>query len=151
MDRAKKAADLFESGYNCAQAVAVAFCDVIGMTEKQAARAVSGFGGGFGRLREVCGAVSGMVFIANMLYGYDSTDNDREKMAYYALIQDFAKQFQDMGTGSIVCREILKNPPSDPKPSARTQEYYRLRPCARMCYNAGAILHKYIEEHPVEV
>ena len=150
MDRAMKAAQLFESGYNCAQAVAVAYADMVGMTEKQTARAVSGFGGGFGRLREVCGAVSGMVFIASILYGYDSTDDDQEKMAHYALIQSFAKQFADMGTGSIVCREILKNPPSDPTPSQRSEEYYRLRPCARMCYNAAHILEKYIEEHPAQ-
>ena len=149
MDRAMKAAQLFENGYNCAQSVAVAFCDVIGMTEKQAARAVSGFGGGFGRLREVCGAVSGMVFVTSMLYGYDTPGNDEEKMAHYAMIQDFAGQFKEMGAGSVVCREILKNPPSDPKPSERTEEYYRLRPCARLCYNAGAILQKYIEEHPL--
>ena len=132
MDRAMKAAQLFENGYNCAQSVAVAFCDVIGMTEKQAAR-----------------AVSGMVFVTSMLYGYDTPGNDEEKMAHYAMIQDFAGQFKEMGAGSVVCREILKNPPSDPKPSERTEEYYRLRPCARLCYNAGAILQKYIEEHPI--
>ena len=146
MDRAMKAAQLFESGYNCAQAVAAAYADTVGMTEKQAARAVSGFGGGFGRLREVCGAVSGMVFIANILYGYDSADDDQKKMEHYALIQSFAKQFEAMGTGSIICRDILKNPPSDPMPSQRTEEYYRLRPCARMCYNAAYILQKYMEE-----
>ena len=149
MDRAMRAAELFESGYNCAQSVAVAFHDLIGMTEKQAARAVSGFGGGFGRLREVCGAVSGMVFVTSVLYGYDTPGDDQEKMEHYAMIQSFAAQFKEMGGGSIVCREILKNPPSDPKPSERTEEYYRLRPCARLCYNAAHILEKYMEENPI--
>ena len=148
MDRATKAAGLFLEGYNCAQAVAVAFADVIGMEEKQVARAVSGFGGGFGRLREVCGAVSGMVFVASYLYGYDSKDDNETKMAHYKRIQDLAGQFREK-SGSIVCREILKNPPSDPAPSPRTAEYYASRPCARMVYTAAEILENYIAEHPV--
>lgn len=150
MDRGLLAAQLFENGYNCAQSVAVAFHDMIGMTEKQAARTVSAFGGGMGRLREVCGAFSGMLFVTSILYGYNEPANNEKKMALYALVQDFAAQFKEMGGGSIVCREILKNPPSDPKPSERTEEYYRLRPCARLCCNAGYILQKYIEEHPIE-
>ena len=149
MDRGLKAAQLFESGYNCAQSVAVAFADVIGMTEKQAARTVSAFGGGMGRLREVCGAVSGMFFVTSLLYGYDDASDNNAKMELYALVQDLAGQFREMGAGSIVCREILKNPPSDPKPAERTQEYYRLRPCARLCYNAAHILEKYMEENPI--
>ena len=151
MDRGMMAAQLFESGYNCAQAVAVAFADLIGMTEQQAARTVSSFGGGMGRLREVCGAVSGMLFVAGILYGYDDPTDNESKMAHYALVQNLAGQFKDMGAGSIVCREILKNPPSDPKPSERTEEYYRLRPCARLCYNAGHILQNYIQQHPYEI
>ena len=150
MDRGLLATQLFESGYNCAQSVAVAFHDLIGMTEKQAARTVSSFGGGMGRMREVCGAVSGMLFVTGILYGYDSPSDNTAKMELYALVQNFATQFKEMGAGSIVCREILKNPPSDLKPSERTEEYYRLRPCARLCYNAGYILQKYIEQHPIE-
>ena len=76
--RGKKAADLFEQGYNCAQAVAVAFCDLTGMTEQQAAMAASSFGGGFGRQREVCGAVSGMFFVLGTLYGYEDPTDDEE-------------------------------------------------------------------------
>ena len=150
MDRGMKAAQLFESGYNCAQSVAVAFADLIGMTEQQAARTVSAFGGGMGRLREVCGAVSGMFFVTGILYGYDAPEDNEGKKELYKLVQEFAAQFREMGAGSIVCREILKNPPADPTPSERTEEYYRLRPCARLCYNAGCILQKYIAEHPVE-
>ena len=150
MDRGMKAAQLFESGYNCAQAVAVAFADVLGMEEKTAARVVSSFGAGMGRLREVCGAFSGLLFVFSTLYGYDDPEANAEKMEQYKQIQAFAKDFSDTGAGSIVCRDILKNPSSDPKPDSRTEEYYRLRPCARMCYNAAYILQKYIDEHPIK-
>lgn len=148
MDRGAMAAELFFQGYNCAQAVAVAFADLIGMEEKTVARMVSGFGGGFGRLREVCGAVSGMTFIASCLYGYDNAEASAEKKNIYALIQELAGQFQ-AATGSLICREILNNPPSDPVPSARTEEYYAQRPCVRMVYTAASVLEKYIEAHPV--
>ena len=148
MDRATKAAGLFFDGYNCAQAVAVAFADVLGMEEKAVAKAVSGFGGGFGRLREVCGAVSGMVFVISCLYGYDSMDDDAVKMGHYKRIQDLAGQFQAQN-GSIICREILKNPPSDPAPSPRTAEYYATRPCARMVYTATQLVEAYIAANPL--
>ena len=148
MDRAAMAAELFFQGYNCAQAVAVAFADLIGLDEKTAARMVSGFGGGFGRLREVCGAVSGMTFVASCLYGYDDSEAGAEKKDVYQMIQELAGQFKE-ATGSIVCREILKNPPSDPVPSPRTEAYYAQRPCVRMVYTAASVLEKYIAEHPV--
>ena len=150
MDRGMKAAQLFESGYNCAQAVAVTFADVLGMEEKAVARTISGFGGGFSRLREVCGAFSGLVFVFSTLYGYDDPADNQGKMEQYKQIQSFARDFSESGAGSIVCREILKNPPSDPVPSERTEEYYRLRPCARMCYNAAHILQKYMDENPIK-
>ena len=74
MQRDLYAAELFLKGYNCAQAVAVAFCDVTGLEESFAAKMASSFGGGMGRMREVCGAVSGMLMVAGLLYGYDSND-----------------------------------------------------------------------------
>ena len=76
MDHGMKAAELFVGGYNCAQSVAVSFCDVTGLDEKTTARMVSAFGGGMGRLREVCGAVSGMFFVLGLLYGYDTPGDD---------------------------------------------------------------------------
>ena len=149
MTRGEHAAELFLKGYNCAQAVSIAFCDLTGLDEKTAARAISGFGGGFGRLREVCGADSGMTAVASILYGYDGTEDDNAKKATYQLVQDLAGQFRER-CGSIICREILKNPPSDPVPSPRTEEYYATRPCVRMVYTAADILDHYIAEHPVE-
>ncbi len=147
MTRAEYAAELFANGQNCAQAVAMAFADLVNLEEKQAARLVSGFGGGMGRMREVCGAVSGMFFIASILYGYDEPNQERQ-MQTYSMIQELGGQFREKA-GSIICREILNNPPSDPVPSARTEEYYVSRPCVRMVYTAASILDNYIAAHPI--
>ena len=149
MTRPEYAASLFHNGYNCAQSVAMAFSDLTGLDEKTSARTVSSFGGGMGRMREVCGAVSGMLMVAGIVYGYDETDDDASKKAHYQLVQKLAGEFREE-VGSIICREILKNPPSDPNPSPRTAEYYAQRPCARMVYTAAKILEEYIAAHPVE-
>ena len=100
-------------------------------------------------MREVCGAVSGMLMVAGLLYGYDTPGDDEEKRRHYALVQKLAADFK-AETGSIICREILKNPPSDPNPTPRTAEFYKTRPCARMLVLAGRVLDAYIAEHPVE-
>ena len=148
MDHSYKAAELFMNASNCAQAVTVAFCDVTGLDETFAAKISSGFGGGMGRMREVCGAVSGMLMVAGLLYGYDTPGDDVSKKAHYARVQELAGQFRQE-VGSIVCREILRNPPSDPNPTPRTAEFYAQRPCARMVILASEILDKYIAEHPL--
>ena len=149
MDHSMQAAELFLQGYNCAQAITVAFSDVTGLDKAFSAKMASSFGGGMGRMREVCGAVSGMLMVAGILYGYDSDDDDAAKKAHYHLVQDLAGQFRQQ-VGSIVCRDILKNPPSDPNPSPRTAEYYRQRPCAQMVVTAAQILDAYIQANPVE-
>lgn len=143
------AAELFESGYNCAQAVAVAFCDVTGLEPKAAAAMASSFGGGMGRMREVCGAVSGMLLVAGILYGYNTPDDDGRKAAHYQLVQDMAARFREEA-GSIICRDILKNPPSDPSPTPRSAEFYQMRPCTRMVYLAAEIMSDYLMKHPKE-
>ena len=119
MDHGLKAAELVLRGYNCAQAVVVAFGDVTGLEEKYAARLISSFGGGMGRMREVCGAVSGMLLVLGDLYGYCEAQDTAGKKQLYKDIQDLAGAFRHR-IGSIVCREILKNPPSHPNPSPRT-------------------------------
>ena len=149
MDHGMYAAELFLGGYNCAQAVAVAFCDKTGLKPEYAAKMASSFGGGMGRMREVCGAVSGMLMAAGWLYGYETPGDDKVKMAHYALVQELAGKFREK-MGSIVCREILKNPPSDPNPTPRTPEFYKTRPCARMVELAARILDEYIEAHPLK-
>ena len=149
MDHGIKAAELFLSGSNCAQAIVVAFCDVTGLTPEFSAKMASSFGGGMGRLREVCGAVSGMLMVAGLLYGYeDPGEDDVNKKAHYQLVQELAGKFREQA-GSIVCREILKNPPSDPNPTPRTEEFYKKRPCARMVILAAEILDDYIAQHPI--
>ena len=150
MDHREKAAQLFLQGYNCAQAMMVAYCDVTGLTPDFAARMASSFGGGMGRMREVCGAVSGMLMVLGHLYGYtDPGEEDCRKAAHYALVQELSAKFREEA-GSIICREILDNPPSDPNPTPRTEEYYKTRPCARMVMIAAKILDDYIAEHPIE-
>ena len=146
MTRAERAAQLFVDGYNCAQAVAMAFSDLVGLDETLIAKMASSFGGGMGRMREVCGAVSGMLLVTGTLYGYTEDEGD-VKMEHYALVQELAGKFREKN-GSIICREILKNPPSDPVPSPRTEEYYAQRPCVRMVYTAASILEAYIAENP---
>ena len=148
MDHGIKAAELFLGGYNCAQSVVVAFSDLTGLDKDFSAKFASSFGGGMGRMREVCGAVSGMLMVAGLLYGYDTPGDDASKKAQYETIQALSAQFREQ-VGSIVCREILKNPPSDPNPSPRTAEYYAQRPCARMVLLAGQILDDYIKENPL--
>ena len=148
MEHADRAAQLFLSGYNCAQSVAVAFSDVTGIDEATSAKLASGFGGGFGRLREVCGAVSGMVMVASHLYGYDSPNPEAQQRCY-AIIQQLAARFQEQ-TGSIICREILKNPPTDPNPFPRTEEYYATRPCVRMVATAAKLMDDFIAAHPLK-
>ena len=148
MDHPMYAAELFMEGYNCAQAVAIAFCDLTGFDKSTSAKLASSFGGGMGRLREVCGAVSGMLMVAGLLYGYDGPEEGAIKKEHYSRVQYLAGEFREKA-GSIVCREILKNPPSDPTPSPRTAEYYSQRPCARMVYLAAEILDAYISAHPI--
>lgn len=149
MDHSTYAAELFFKGYNCAQTIMVAFGDVTGLEEKFSAKLISSFGGGMGRLREVCGAVSGMLAVAGFLYGYDDPNDDDAKKAHYASVQELAGKFREQA-GSIVCREILKNPPCDPAPTPRTEEFYKVRPCARLVVLAAQILDDYIKDHPVK-
>ena len=148
MNHSERAVELFVEGYNCAQAVAAAFGDLTGLDEKTAARMASCFGGGMGRMREVCGAVSGMLMVAGVLYGYDDPKATKEKRELYAQVQAMAGQFRQE-LGSIVCRDLLKNPPSDPNPTPRTEQFYKDRPCARMVATAARIMDAFIEEHPI--
>ena len=137
MTHADKAERLFKEGYNCSQAVVAAFTDVTKMDEKTALALSSSFGGGMGRLREVCGAVSGMFMVAGLMYGYTSPTDNEAKQAHYALIQSMAQKFKDK-TGSIICRELLGGPDNSPNPTVRTAEFYKKRPCSelvRICAN----------------
>ena len=144
----EKALNLFREGYNCSQAVMLAFCDITNLDEKTALKISSSFGGGIGRMREICGAVSGMFMVAGMLYGYTEADDREGKNAHYARIQQLAGQFKELN-GSYVCHELLKNVPhtSTPVSSERTAEFYKLRPCERMVCDAARLMDIYIENN----
>ena len=149
MDHSIYAGELFMNGSSCSQAVFLAFSDVTGIDRKLAAKIASPFGGGIGRMREVCGAVSGMFMVLGALYGYDETaEDDAHKKQLYKDVQDLATRFREE-CGSIICREILKNPPSDPNPTPRTAEFYKQRPCARMVVTAARLLDEFIAQHPI--
>lgn len=144
----QKAVDLFRKGCNCSQAVFASFSDVTGIDEKTAMRMSSSFGGGLGRLREVCGAVSGMALVAGCLWGYDDLEDKDLKTRHYALIADMANKFSDI-FGSYICRDILKtgNREYSPVPQDRTSEYYALRPCEKCVAAAAGILDEVIQSH----
>ncbi|OXS27338.1 MAG: hypothetical protein BI182_01625 [Acetobacterium sp. MES1] len=142
----KLAKDLFRQGYNCSQAVLLAFSDECGLDFETAARFSSSFGAGMGRLREVCGAVTGMFMVAGLLYGYSDPQDQSGKTAHYQRIQELAKQFEDKNQ-SIICRELLGlgAGKDSPVPEQRTAAYYQNRPCEALVGNAAAIMAAYIE------
>ena len=141
VDHAAKARALFLEGYNCAQAVVGAFADELGMTQRQAVRLASSFGGGMGGMRETCGAVTGMLTVAGLLFGYDSPADDAGKTVHYAHVRARAEAFRARHE-TLVCRELLAALPGklaqDPLP--RTPEYYKARPCVRFVETAAGIL-----------
>jgi len=141
MDHAKNARELFESGYNCAQSVLAAFCEETGLDERTALMLSSTFGGGMGRLREVCGAVSAMFMVEGLTNGYADSKDDAAKTAVYARVQELAARFRDEN-GSIICRELLDLPegPQDPTPEHRSAAYYQKRPCAQYVACAARLM-----------
>ena len=143
MTKGKIARENFMNGLNCSQAVAVAFADEMNMPKELVAKLTIGFGGGIGRMREVCGAVSGMTFVISALY-------DDEKSDIYKRVQAVANEYKEEN-GSIRCRELLgisKPGPDSPIAEKRTKEYYKKRPCPELVELAGDILEKYISNNP---
>ena len=139
----QKARKLFKDGYNCAQSVFCTFCDETGMDFETALKLASSFGGGMGRLREVCGAVSAMFMIAGLKSGYTQPNNDDVKGEHYTRVQKLAEEFKKKHD-TIICRELLKLPegPDSPIPSKRTDEYYHKRPCEEFIADAAEIIAK---------
>lgn len=148
-NRGQKAYDYFKQGYNCSQSVLLAFKDLTGLDEKTSALIASGFGGGIGRTRNVCGTVLGMVMAASMIKGYDSpTDNVAKKEAY-EMVQQLLNSFKEKN-GSIICAELLGLKPKEDNsstPSPRTNEYYQKRPCQLLCKDAAEILEDYLSKN----
>ena len=148
-DHTEKAVRLFSEGLNCAQAVFTAFSDVTGIDEELAKRLSSSFGAGMGRMREVCGACSGMFMVAGILYGKGIESDDKLKTAHYQRIQYLAEEFRKSHE-TIICRDLLKGlaVTSTPTPEKRTEQYYKVRPCVKFVRTAAEILDRYLEENP---
>lgn len=149
--KGEQAKALFEQGYNCAQAVFGAFCEETGFDFETAVLLASPFGGGMGRLREVCGTVSGMLMAAGILYGYSAPDAVQEKKDTYQTAQALANAFKEKN-GSIICRELLGmakvTPQTEPTPDERTEQYYKKRPCALLAQDAADLLEEYMGNNP---
>ena len=149
IDHAERAKALFLEGYNCAQAVFCAFTDVTGLDMATAARLSSSFGGGLGRLREVCGAVSAASMVLGLVKGYDVPGDRALKARHYALVRDFAARFRE-ATGSINCRALLIQAgvmaETGGEPDERTPEYYEKRPCPNLVWKAARILDEMLGE-----
>lgn len=144
--RGDKAKELFLSGYNCAQAVLMAFSDITGFDEKTSAMLASGFGGGMGRMREVCGTVSAMFMVVGTANGYDDPKDNENKKRTYAMIQELSGEFKKQN-GSIICKELLglQKPEGTHIPEQRTAEYYKKRPCAELVKISTEITEKYLD------
>ena len=142
--KSEEAKTLFRNGANCAQAVVGAYAGECGLEFDQAMRLASSFGAGMGRLREVCGAVSGMFMVIGLKEGYCDLKSKALKDRHYARVQALAAEFKGK-TGSLICRELLGLPKGADAPVSekRTAEYYRKRPCLGIVGLAAQIL----EEH----
>ncbi len=147
-EKTEKAKELFLAGYSCSQAVVGAFCEDLGLSFDTAMRLSSSFGGGMGRLREVCGALSGVFLLAGWRFGYTSPTEGEAKAALYRRIQELAADFREQN-GSIICRELLgkcKEEKESATPDARTPDYYKTRPCLLMVECGAALAEEMLKE-----
>ncbi len=142
---------LFKEGYNCSQAVFGAFCEELGVDFDTAVKLASGFGGGIGRMREVCGTFTGLTMAVSMIYGYSDPMAVETKTELYEKIRSLAEKFREEN-GSIICRELLglQQVESSAVPEARTEQYYQKRPCAELCRYAADLLEQFIQDNPVK-
>lgn len=131
----------FEQGYNCCQSVVLAWAEDIGLSDEAALRLSSAFGGGMGKMREVCGALAGSFMVAGMKKGYVDPDAGEDKEALYRLVQDLAEAFRQKH-GSILCKDLIGEDytPGDAKPRKRTSAYYESRPCTAIIEDTVRLL-----------
>ncbi len=145
-EKSKKAGELFRRGYNCSQSVLGAWCEDLGLDFKTAMKLSQTFGGGMGRMREVCGACTGAFMVLGLKYGTFDPTNMKTKTEVYTIVQKFAQRFkEENGFDSIICRELLGlDGASKPKPAARTGEYYKKRPCVELVELSAGLLEEFI-------
>lgn len=148
-EKAKKAKEYFMQGYNCSQAVLAAWCEELGMDIETALKVSSCFGGGMGRMREVCGAFSGALMVLGLKYGNTVGKNAKAKGDNYAMVQKYAARFkEENGFDSIICRELLGlDGASKPVPAQRNGEYYKKRPCPELVAMASGLLGEFMEDN----
>jgi len=141
--RVSTATAYFEQGYNCSQSVFMAYSDIYGIEPEMAAKLATSFGGGMGRLREVCGAVSGMFLVLGMEYPFTDTKDKESKNTNYKAVQRTANEFKSV-MGSYICADLLKlkHEPQNPESSERNKVYYKSRPCTRCVKLAAEIVGK---------
>lgn len=146
-EKTERAKELFKSGYNCSQAVLGVFSEEMGMDFETAIKISSSFGGGMGRMREVCGTVSGMLMAAGLGY-YEGGNAHESKKEQYKKVQELAEKFKEK-YGSIICRELLEGieKSTSPNPSERTENYYKKRPCIEYVESAVEIFEEYLKNH----
>ncbi len=150
MTEKEKALELFMEGFNCSQSVFTAFSHRFGIDEDTAKRISAGLGGGVGRQREVCGAVSGAAMALGSVVSAVKGEDDETKKKNYELVREFCDLFKERHGGTIICRELLsvaKDKKESAAPDKRTAEYYAMRPCARVVYDAAEILEEMIKKH----
>lgn len=148
--RKDKAVALFMEGYNCSQSIFMAFADLFEIDRETAKKISAGLGGGLGRQREVCGAVSGAALVTGYLRCANEGSDQEGKMENYVLVREFCERFKERHGGTIICREMLKiaeGQQESAKPDERTAEYYKKRPCIKAIADAAEILESMISEH----
>lgn len=143
-----RAVENFMQGYGCCQSVVAAFADLYGMTDDMAKRVGAGFGGGVGRMRMMCGAVSGIVVLVGLDCGQTEGSDREGKSACYKVVQELLAKSKAQN-GSLICAEILgingnEKAASSYVASARTAEYYKKRPCAAKVESAARIFAEYL-------
>lgn len=146
--RVQRAVDNFMQGYGCCQSVVAAFADLYNLDDTMAKRIAAGFGGGVGRLRMMCGAVSGIVILAGLDRGQIDGADHKGKSMCYKVVQELLDEFK-VQNGSVVCAELLglkghEKAQSSYVASPRTAEYYKTRPCAAKVESAARIFAEYL-------
>lgn len=150
----QRAVDYFKSGYGCCQSVVAAFADLYGMDETMALRVAAGFGGGVGRLRMVCGAVSGIVILVGLDCGQTEGSDHEGKAACYKVVQELLSSFREKN-GSVICAELLglggvPAVTGTYVPDERNAEYYRKRPCGSKVESAARVFAEYLDRKEYE-
>jgi len=152
--RVARAVENFMSGYGCCQSVVAAFADLYGLDDLMAKRVAAGFGGGVGRMRMMCGAVSALVILVGLDCGQTEGSDREGKSACYKVVQELLAQSK-ADNGSLICAEILglkgyEKATSSYIASPRTAEYYKTRPCAAKVESAARIFANYLKKKETE-